>query len=307
MPAGIVTRNLNPLAFRPGLRSEFYDSYKQYQEQWSFFLKSEKRDKPEIEMATVRGLNRLYQVGDGEAVSFDTIEMGRKAAAVDREFKAGYGVTLRAIEDDFYGKLNTGARHLGNAARLTMEYQAAGLLDGAISTATFAGEDGLALLSTAHTLMGSATTVANRPTTEVGFSIAGVTNLMDLAGKCKDQNGDPIVVNLSKCIIPNDQGVIQDAWKIFGMEKEPFTANNDDNAIKGQLGKIQYQVNRYMTSTTRYFMIDPSLNDAHLDIRSPLSLKDWYDEDTDTQKVRARMRLFLYFYNWRGWYGAVPS
>jgi len=307
MAGGIVTRNLNPLAFRPGLRSEFWDSYNEFPEEWKFWLKSETRDKPEIEMATVRGLNRLYQVGDGEPASFDTVEMGRKAAAVDREFKAAYGVSLRAIEDDFYGKLNKGAYHLGRAARLTMEYQAAALLDGATSNSIFAGEDGLALLSTAHTLMGSSSTVANRPTTEVGFSIAGVTNLMQLAGTCKDQNNDPIVVRLSKCIIPNEQGVIQDAWKIFGMEKEPFTANNDDNAIKGQLGKIDYTVSHYMTSTTKYFMIDPSLNDAHLDIRSKLSLKDWYDNDTDVQKVRARMRIFLYFYNWRGWYGASPS
>lgn len=303
---GIVTRNLNPLAYRPGLRSEFWDNYTQFPKEWSFFLKSEKRDRPEIEMATVRGLNRLYQVGDGEPVTFDPIEMGRKAAAVDREFKAGYGITLRAKEDDFYGKLNQGAKHLGNAARLTEEYQAAGVLDGATSNTVFAGEDGLSLLNTAHTLMGGGT-VANRPTTEVGFSIAGVTNLMDLAGKMKDQNGDPIVVRLSKAIIPNDQGIIQDAWKIFSMNMEPFTANNDENAIKGQLGKINYQVSHYMTSTTRYFMIDDSLNDAHLDYRSALSLKDWEDNNTDTTYVRARMRIFLYFYNYRGWYGASPA
>lgn len=303
---GIVTRNLNPLAYRPGLRSEFFESYQQYPTEWSFFLKSENRDRPEIEMASIRGLNRLYQVGDGEPVTFDPIEIGRKAAAVDREFKAGYGLTLRAKEDDFYGKLNSGAKHLGHAARLTEEYQAAGILDGAISNTVFAGEDGLSLLNTAHTLMNGGT-VANRPTTEVGFSIAGVTNLMDLAGKMKDQNGDPIVVKLNKAIIPNDQGIIQDAWKIFSMDMEPFTANNDENAIKGQLGKIRYQVSHYMTSATRYFMLDDSLNDAHLDYRAKLSLKDWEDNDTDIMKVRARMRIFLYFYNYRGWYGASPS
>lgn len=307
MPPGIVTRNLNPLAYRPGLRAEFFENYKQFETQWSYFLKSEKRDRPELEMATLRGLNRLYQTGDGEASSFETVEMGRKAVAVDREYKAGYGVSLRAIEDDLYGKLNQGAKHLGNAARLTMEYIGASFLDNAILNATYAGEDGLALLHTAHTLMGSTTTVANRPTTEVGFSIAGITNLLDLAGKMKDQNGDPIVVNPSKCIIPNDQGMIQDAWKIFNMDMEPGTANNDENSLKAQLGSIKPQSNRYMTSTTRYFLIDPNMNDAHLDIKSALQLKDWYDNDHDVQKVRARMRVFLYFYNYRGWYGAVPS
>jgi hypothetical protein len=303
---GPVTRNLNPLAYRPGLRSEFWDSYKYFSPEWNFFLKRTTRDRPEIEMATVRGLNRMYQTGDGEPVTFDPIEMGRKAAAVDREFKAGYALTLKAREDDFYGKLNQGAKHLGHAAFMTEEYLGGGFLDAATSNTVYAGEDGLSLLNTAHTLMGGGT-VANRPSTEVGFSIAGITNLMDLAGKMKDQSGDPIVVRLRKAIIPNDQGIIQDAWKIFSMNMEPFTANNDENAIKGQLGKIDYAVNHYMTSTTRYFMIDPDLNDANFDVRTKLSLKDWEDPDTDTFKVRARMRLFLFFYNYRGWYGASPA
>lgn len=307
MAAGIVLRNQNQLLMRAGLRGNFWDSYNEYPPQWSGFLLSEKQDKSELEFATVRGLNRMYQTGDAEPVSYDTIESGRKAAAVLRSFKAGYGVSLDALEDDKYGKVNQGAKWLGHAARMTFEYNGASFLDQAILNTTFAGEDGLSLLHTAHTLMGSSVTVANRPTTEVGFSIAGVTQLMDLAGKMKDQNGDPIIVNLDKCIIPNDQGIIQDAWKIFGMDMEPFTANNDENSIKAQLGKISPMRNNYMTSTTRYFMIDSKLNDAHLDVRSPLGLKDWWDNDTDVQKVRARMRLFLYFYNYRGWYGAVPS
>lgn len=307
MAPGIVTTNVNQLLMRAGLRAEFWDSYQEFAPEWSVYLKSEKRDKAEIEMATGRGLSRLYQASGGEPVSYDTIEYGRKAAAVARSFKAGYGVTIDAIEDDLYNKVNQGAKHLGHAARMTMEYQAGALLDGSTSNATFAGEDGLSLLNTAHTLMGTSTTVANRPSTEVGFSIAGVTNLMDLAGKCKDQNGDPIVVKLDKCIIPNDQGIIQDAWKIFGMGMEPFTANNDENSIKGQLGKISPMVSHYMTSATKYFLYSSAINDCHLDIRSPLALKDWWDNDTDTQKVRARVRFFVYFYNWRAWYGASPT
>ncbi|NTV84285.1 MAG: AAA family ATPase, partial [Bacteroidales bacterium] len=62
----------------------------------------------------------------------------RKASAPPPQKNRRDRADLRAREDDFYGKLNTGAKHLGNAARLTEEYQAASLLDGAISNAVYA-------------------------------------------------------------------------------------------------------------------------------------------------------------------------
>ena len=306
--AGIVTRNLNPLLYRPGLDKNFRDGYTFYAKQHPDFLKISSVDTPEVSMATVNGPNRLYRLGDGEAPPTFTVEVGRKAMAVDREFASAYAVTRRAQDDDMYGIVNNGAKWLGESAFFTLEYQAALFLDDAFSGSTFLGQDGLKLCSTAHTGMGTSSSISNTPAAPVGFSLAGVTELMRLADNMVNQNGDPITVNLNKVLIPGrSQALKQAAWKIFGMDKEPFTANNDENAVKGQLGKISTVTNQYMTSTTNYFMLDDRLNDAHLRIRKALETSDHVDPRTRILYVQAYIRFMIYFYDFRGWYGANPS
>lgn len=303
------TRQLNPLLYREGLRREFWDRWKAHPAEYSQFLKTATVDKPEIEMAVAVGFNRLYEVGELEPTTYNLIRTGRKAAAVDKEFKGGYAVSYKALEDDRYGKVkvNEGARYLAEAANKTKEYYGADILDDAFTGNTFVGMDGVRLCSASHTLFDGVTTASNTPAVPVGFSLAGVTALMELADQQVDELGDPIVIKLNKCIIPNTQAARQKAWKIFGQEMEPFTANNDRNAVRGQLGNISPIVSHYMTSRANYFMISDEYNDAHLDMRVNPQMRDWEDKDVGAYKVSARMRFFVYFYQWRGWYGANPS
>lgn len=304
--AGVVTRNLNPLLYRPGLDKNFRDGYQFYEKQYPSFLKVSTVDTPEVNMASVTGPNRLHRLGDGEAPPTFTIEVGRKAMAVDREFASAYAVTRRAQQDDMNGVVNQGAKWLGEAAFLTNEYQAAALLDDAFLGNTFLGEDGLRLCTAAHTGMGTSATYSNLST--IGFSLAGVTELMRLADNAVNQQGDYMKVSLSKIIIPGrSQSIKQAAWKIFGQSSEPFTANNDENAVKGLLGKVSVVNNQYMTSTSNYFMIDDRLNDAHFRVRKTLETSDHVDPRTRILYVQAYTRFMIYFYNPRGWYGANPS
>jgi hypothetical protein len=309
MSGGVVTRNLNRILAREGLDKNFRDSYIEAPFVYNRFLKTGKSDKPEVQMATVVGPNRFYRSGDREVPTLSTVEAGRKAAAVDRQYTAGYVVSKMAQEDDMYGKVDKGAYHLGRAWRLTREYIGASLLDDAFAGSVFTGQDGLSLINASHTLMRSTSTVSNGVTGSgaVGFSIAGVTQLMQLAQRMVDQNGDPIEIDLDTCILPNTEGIIQDAWKIFGMAKEPFTANNDDNAIKGRLGNINWFVNKYMTSQSRYFMIDSKHNDAHHLDYVPMALRDYIDPRTLDFEVYGRARILQYFYDFRGWFGQNPS
>ncbi len=305
--AGTVTRNLNPLLYRPGLDKNFRDGYQFFEKEHTFFMKVANVDTPEVSMATVVGPNRLYRLGDGEAPVTTTVEVGRKAMAVDREFAGAYAVTRKAQDDDLYGVVNQGAKWLGQSAYFTLEYQSAALLDDAFTGTYFLGQDGLKLFSTAHTLMGSSSTVSNTPTTPVGFSLAGVTDIMQLADRMVNQNGDPIQVRLNKWLIPNTQSVKQAAWKIFNMKMEPFTANNDENSIKGQLGSVNYAVNHFITSRSNYFAFDDRLNDINLKIRKNLETSENIDPRTRILYVQAYTRFMIYFYDFRGSYGANPS
>lgn len=295
------------LLFRPGLRKDFRDSYNQHEQQWSFFLKGGKMDKPEIEATIITGPSRLLELHDGEGYHYEDAKIGPKVAGVDKEFGLGFIITRKTIEDDQYGKANQASKWLARAAQLTKEYRAASFLDDAFTGSTFKGVDGLALCHTTHTTLNSATTWANRPSTEVGFSLAGVSALMDLSMLMKDHNGDPIPCKLNSVILGNNTGDLNRFHQIFGSEKEPFTTGNQDNAIKKRLGMPKHQVNVYKSSRKSYFMFDDTLNDAWFMTRRAVGFDDWWNNDTRAAHYVADMRFMIWFVDPRGWFGANPT
>lgn len=301
-------RNQHPLLYRPGLRKDFRDTYKMWQPIYPSYLKTGSTDMPEVSASILVGPKRLYQTRDGEQITYQEIVSGPKVAAVDKEYKSGYFVSLTAIEDDQYGKLNQGAKWLARAAQLTKEYTAQSFLSDAFSGSTFKGIDGLSLLNTTHTLINSTSTVANQPSTAVGLSVAGFTSMMDLGRKIKDENGDPMMVNYDKLMVANDQGQVNKAYQILESQLEPFTANNQDNPIRRNFKPKEVIINPYETTNLYYwYMIDSQLNDANFLMRSEVTMKDWYDEETDVTKVKARGRWLVWFVDWRGWAGSNAS
>lgn len=295
------------LLARPGLVKDFKDAYQDWSEIYSQYVKVGTHDKPEISGAIVTGPNRLLQTRELEPVTFFPLKTGPKVSAVDKTYKGGYLLSKESIDDDGYGKLNQGAKWLARAARLTTEYANVGVIDDAFNGTNFKGMDNLPLMSTAHTLINSNATVANRPTTAVSLSVAGFTSLMDLARKCKDENGDPIMVMPNALMIANDQGQLNKAYQILESSLEPFTANNQDNPIRRNFKPSKIIVNPYMTNLYHYFIFDDKLNDIQMLNREKVNMMDDYDPKIDASYVRARARWIIWFRDWRGWYGTNAS
>ena len=293
------------LLFRSGLRKDFRDKWNRYEPEYSGYLNVGTMDGPEIEAAVITGMSRLFERGDMEEVIFEEPTISGKVVGVDKEFAAGFGVSRRTVEDDKYNKANQAAMWLANAGRMTSEARSAALLDDAFAGATFKGIDGLALCHTAHVLIGTSTTMANRPTTEVGFSVTGVQALLDLSALAKDWNGDPTKV------IPNtivySPKYISKALQIFGSDKEPFTAENQDNALKRRLPGIKHVVSRFKTSTESYFLIDGNTNDAWYLTRRPIEFDDTFDFKTDAALYKATTRFLVWFVDFHPWFGSNPS
>lgn len=294
------------LLFRPGLRKDFLDEWDTYEPEYNQFLREDTIDGPEIAASIIAGLSRLYERQDGEPIQYDTGKMGPKVMATDKEFASGFMLTKRTVEDDKYNKAKQLAKGLAHAAAMTKEYRSAAFLDDAFTGSTFKGIDGLSLCNTAHTLINSATTVSNALSTPVGISMAGVTAMFDLFQQMKDENGDPIKLFPKKMIIGNSAGDYQRALQIFGTDKEPFTAENQDNAIKKRapLTKDDIMISHYKTSAKPWFMLDPKWNDAWFVTRRALEFDDDFDFNTDAALYKATMRFLIWFVNWRGWCGS---
>ncbi len=293
---------------RAGLRKDFRDNYMEWSPEYSLYSKVSSITTPEQRAVMLVGLNRLFERGDGEQIIFSDPKMTPVVAGIDKEYAAGYFVTRRTIEDDQYGKMRQGAKMLAKAARLTYEYRAAAVLDDAFTGATFTGIDGLSLCNTAHTVVGvNSATQSNAAATPVTMSVAGITALMDLFQNTKDENGDPIVMWPDLCIVGNSAGDYNRALQIFKSQKEAFTADNQDNAIKMRLPNVEIIVSHYKTSAKSYFLVDRKNNDVHFDIRRPVEIDDEFDFNTDALKFKCSTRFLNWFVDWRGWTGSNPS
>lgn len=296
------------LLLRPGLRKNFLDEWDRYEPEYPSYLKTDTTSLPEQAATIMAGPNRLYEIGDGEPVAFEDAVIGPKVMGVDKEFGLGFAVTRKTMEDDQYGKANAGAKYLAHAARMTSEYRSAALLDDAFTGTTFKGIDGLALCHTAHTVINSAITIANRPSSEVGFGMTGITACFDLFQNMKDESGDPIKIWPDTIILGNASGDINKAMQIFqGNSLEPFTAENQDSAVKKRMPSPKIEVSHFKSSTKSYFLMDSRWNDAWYLTRRAFQMEDTHDFQTGAALVKGTTRFLIWFVNWRGWVGVNPA
>jgi hypothetical protein len=301
-----VAGNFAPL-FRPGLRRDFRDTFQQWEPEYPQFLRVGNTTDPEQRATIMTGMNRLYERGDGEPIIYDDPKLGPIVVGVDKEFAAGFMITRRAVEDDKYNKANQSAKWLANAARLTMEYRAAAFLDDAFTGNFFRTIDNLPLISTAHTLLNSGVTVANRPAADVALSVAGISALFDLWSVMKDENGDPIVAFPDTLVYGTAAGDMNTALAIWNSSLEPFTADNTDNVIRRRMPRPKMVQSHYKTNPKSYFLVSSQLNDAWFLTRRAVEFDDTYDFDTDVAKYKASTRFMIWVVDWRGWSGANPT
>lgn len=295
------------LLLRPGLRKNFLDEWEAYDPEYPQFLKTDSTTLPEQAATIMTGPSRLYEIGDGEGITYEVAKIGPKVMAVDKEFGLGFGVSKKTMEDDQYGKANSSAKWLAHAGRMTSEYRSAALLDDAFAGSTYKGIDGLSLVNSAHTLINSSVTIANTPTTQIGLSVTGITACLDLYQQMKDENGDPIKLFPTKLIIGNNAGDLHRAIQIFGSDKEPFTAENQDNAIKKRMGNITPVISHFKASSKSYFLIDEKWNDAWYLTRRAMQFEDSHDFATGAALFKATTRFLIWFVNYRGWVGVNPT
>lgn len=296
--------------FRPGLRADFRDEFDRYEPEHPMYLKAGTTDMPELSATIMTGPSRMLELEDGEPISYEDAVMGPKVSGVDKEFGLGFMLTRKTVEDDQYGKANQASKWLAHAGRMTYEYRGAAFLDDAFTGSTFLGVDGLPLCHAAHTLYGvnaTGITVANTPATQIAFGVAGVTAVMDLYQNMKDWNGDPIKMWPTRLILGNDSAIINRAFQIFNSQKEPFTAGNQDNAIKARMPSMQIETSHFKASPSSYFFIDPKYQDAHFLVRRAVDFDDSFDFDTKVAKYSSTTRFLIWFVDWRGYVGVNPS
>ena len=298
----MINRTSHYLLLRPGLRSDFRDSYAEFPQEFDNFLHVGSTTRPEIEATTISGLPRQVPLGEGEPYTIMEPVMAPKVTYRDTQFGLGFGVTQEMIEDDQYSKAFKSAKWLGRSTRLAQEYEAADLLDDAFTGTEFTGFNGEPLISATHTFLGVGGTWSNLVAGNPQLGTLGMQAAYEAAESSSDQMGAPSPINLDKLIIG-----VSDQWmadQLIQNRDEPFTSDRNINTLRRK-GLSSFFISHYKSQANNaWFMQDSRMHDAHFVWRIKPQFPDWYEEMVRTWYYVSRQRFLVYFYDPRGWIGS---
>jgi len=180
------------------------------------------------------------------SISYLSLNPGYYTKIEPKEYAGGIQFERKLLADKQYGVLDNKAEMLTKSAMRTMDKIAVRPFAYAFSSAFdfMTSEEGVALCSDSHT-------------TKSGVSTA--TRI--LMRKFKDDIGNRLEINPDMLLVPDN--LYDTAMEIVGSDKDPESANNTVNMMKGRFKVVPYmRLDDY--DTNNWFMIDSAAMKQHL-------------------------------------------
>ena len=245
---------------------------------------------------------------EGSGIIFEDALEGSTKRYTPREYVLGYSITQTMLEDELHGIMVKMTRALRKSFRNLYEVQAANILNYSTTAtpARYQGFDSLALLSTAHTNLGDASTQANKPSTDATLSQTVIENAVVAIHAWTGEKGFPAFFTANRAIVDgNDQYL---AARLFKNAMRYDTADHDENWIRkgpDENGISEYIPSRYFTATNQWFLVCPKgEHDLNMFIRIQPQFETSYDFNTGNFRAKGRTRLITSFGRWQGVYGS---
>ena len=235
----------------PGQSKIFFDSYNEFDPQYTKIFKLEKSYKQSETIPHVGSFGLWSANTEGSAIPMEDIEAGTSATFVHKRFDKGYEITWEMLQDDQYGIFkgtagNGGnARLLGRSLRATVETEAAKVLSDGF---TVNGYDGTPLFSAGHKFKSTSTATHTN-------LVTGVLNDANLKAACKalrtqkDASGVALIAAVpEKLIVPPDLEFT--ARALVNSIQVAGSSLNDANTLPA----LEVVVLDYLTSPTAWFV-----------------------------------------------------
>lgn len=294
----------------PGLRKIFMETYKEIPEQYSQVFNVQNSNKA-IETDLRMGGFGLWEKKDSMgSVSFQDTPNTQALQYIHEEFSSGFTVERKLVDDEQYNQIGKMSSALARAARATIETKAAGVLNNAF---TQNGFDGQPLISASHVRLDGGS-MSNRLASTDGAGAAD--------GALSDRNLKAALIQTRRQV--DDKGIlIQVQPKILVVPPSlEFVANtiiqsanisaqgtgsgmtNDKNLLQSRLRVV---VMDYLTSSTAWFLIDPTVAQLNFFWRRRLEFKNEEDFNTMQAKYRGYMRFSCGYSDYRGIFGSLGT
>ena len=302
----------------PGLRKIFFETYQEKPEQFSQVFKVQTSDKA-IETDYRIGGFGLFETKDSMGAVQYKDPAGTKALQyVHQEYANGFYVERKMIDDEQYNTINKMSASLARAARATVETVAASVLNNAFNS-SYTGFDGKALIATDHVRLDGGT-LSNRLSTTYGAGgndgALSDRNLKAALVQARAQVDDAgILIQCQPSVLVVPPALQYTAQTLVGGQNLSVLGNGllsggttDAATAKNTLPPMKVVVMDYLTtSSTAWFIIDPTVTQLNFFWRKKLEFKNMEDFDTMQAKYRAYMRFSAGYSDYRGIVGSLGT
>ena len=280
----------------PGLRKIFMDEYALPEGQLDNLFGIEKSNKATEYDLGIGGLNDLEEFTG--TIPYGDFSQQYRTSYTHKEWVKGIKIERKLVDDDLYSIINKRPQALAMVAKRTREKHGASVFNSAFNTSVFAGGDGLALCASAHTRVGTSTTVGNTGTTALSATAVEATRL--LMRQFTDETDNLLVARGDTLLVP--PALEEAAWEIVTSSGKLGTADNDPNFNKGRYKVIVWD---YLSDSNNWFMIDSRMAKLFLKWfnRIPVEFNKDKDFDTYISKWSVYTRYGYGFSDWTWLYG----
>lgn len=279
----------------PGLNALFGMEYSRYENEHAEIFDTESSDRAFEEEVLIVGFGNARDKSEGQSVGYDSASEGFTARYTHETIALAFALTEEAVEDNLYDRL--GARYTKALARSmahTKQVKAANVLNNAFNS-SFAGGDGVELVSNAHPLAGGGT-FSNRPSAYSDLNETSLEDALISISTFVDDRNMILALQGVKLVVPPQLQFVAD--RLLDTPGRVSTADNDINAIKN-MGMLPqgYAVNHFLTDTDAWFVkTDVPDGFKHFE-RSPVSTSMEGDFNTGNVRYKARERYSFGFSN----------
>jgi phage major head subunit gpT-like protein len=293
----------------PGLRKVFFEEYNEIPEQFSQVFNVQSSNKA-IETDFRMGGFGLFEKKD----SAGSIQYAEPAGTtslqyIHEEYAKGFTVERKMVDDEQYNQINKLSANLGRAARATIETKSAEVLNNAFTTNGF---DGVPLISATHKMLNGGTQSNRLAATDGAGAVDGALSDRNIkAGlvqmrRQKDDAG--ILIQTQPKLLVVGPSLLYQAQTILGSSTLSSTGNGTNMTNdKNVLPNLRVVVLDYLTSSTSWFLVDPSVAQLNFFWRKKLEFENDRDFNTKAFKYSAYMRFSVGYSDYRGIFGSLGS
>lgn len=289
----------------PGLRSVFYNVYKEMPEQFTKLFKI-KQSNRSFEQELGMGAFETWQerVNETDNVDYQKIGQGLLRTYTHKEFTSGFAIGKRLYEDEMYNIINKMPEDLARAGRTKVETDAASVFNNAFTYSSTTGAvnnnyDGKALIAADHPyeggLSGSQSNLVTGDLSDTSLKAA-----ITLMRKINDNGGKKVMFMPDTLVVAPEN-----EWLAIELTKSALKAGTADNDINSLAGRLKVVVYDYLTDSDAFFVMDSKRHGLNFYWRIQPEFAKSKDSDNFVAKYNGRMRYTYGVSDWRGIVGSA--